>query len=42
MQFDKSVKDTDEVVKAQQCADDLFVGLHDDVNPGADTFVHKL
>lgn len=37
-----SRKDTDKVVKTQQSSDDLLVCFHDDVNPGADTFVHQL
>lgn len=35
-------KDTDEVIEAQQGADDFFVGFHDDVDSGADTFVDEL
>lgn len=35
-------KDTDKVIKSQQSPDDFFVGFHDNVNPGADTFIHKL
>lgn len=35
-------KDTDKVIETQQGADDFFVGFHDDVNSGADTFVHQL
>lgn len=37
-----SGKDTDKVIETQQGADDFFVGFHDDVNSGADTFVHQL
>lgn len=40
--WDKTGKDTDEVVEAQQGADDFFVCFHDDVNSGADAFVHEL
>lgn len=35
-------KDTDKVIEPQQGTDYLFVGFHDDVNSGADTFVHEL
>lgn len=35
-------KDTDKIIETQQGTDDFFVGLHDDVNSRANTFVHKL
>lgn len=35
-------KDTDEIIKSQQGADDLFVSFHDNVNSWTDTFVHQL
>lgn len=35
-------KDTDKIIEAQQGPHYFFVCLHDDVNPGADTFIHQL
>ena len=35
-------KDTDEIIKSQQGADDFFVSFHDNVNSWTDTFVHQL
>lgn len=35
-------KDTDKIIEAQQGSYYFFVCLHDDVNPGADTFIHQL
>lgn len=32
---------TDEIIEAEQCAHNLLVRLHDDVNPGADTLVDQ-
>lgn len=38
----KLEKDTDKVIKSQQGADDFFISFHNDVDPGADTFIHQL
>lgn len=38
----KLEKDTDKVIKSQQRADDFFISFHNDVDPGADTFIHQL
>lgn len=35
-------KDTDEIIKSQQGADNLFVGFHDNVDSWTNTFVHQL
>lgn len=34
-------KDTDKVIKTQERSYDLFVRLHNDVNPGPYTLVHQ-
>lgn len=39
---EKLWKDTDKIIEPQQGSHDLFIIFHDNVNSGADTFIHQL
>lgn len=40
--FSQQLKDTDKVVEPEQSSHNLFIVLHDDVNPRANAFIHQL